>query len=175
MRILALDPSVNFVGWALFDSKQKKESKQWNWGTINLEGHNYQMRLVHLVQEINQLVGEVDQLVTEWPTFFSSQKGQVAAHQSYTIDLAGVCAYLAGAMGLNHRQWHLATATTWKGSVPKYVTAKRFFRIFGSRISDISEHAIDAAMLLHWWLKVYGPAQFERAGEDFPESRLLRL
>lgn len=175
MRILSIDPSVNFVGWTLFDSNKKTDNKRWTWGTINLEGNNYQMKLVALVQELAELVGTPDHLVTEWPTFFSSERGQIAAHQNYTIDLAGVCAYLAGAFGLDHRHWHILTATTWKGSVPKFVTSNKFYRVFRRNRGKISEHAIDSTMLLHFWLKEYGPRVFQRDGATFPESPLWQF
>lgn len=176
MKLLALDPSINFVGWCCFNSVKKEETKRWSWGTIRLEGSNYQMRLMMLIQEIEEL-GLLDcaHLIGEWPTFFAGEKGHIAAHQNYTIDLAGVVAYLAGSMGLDHRHWHLSTATTWKGSVPKTVTQKKFLRIFGKRFIDVSEHAIDATMLMHWWLREYGEATFQREGEVFPESKLLQL
>ena len=177
MRILSVDVSVNFVGWSLFDSKRINPHKQWKWGTIIVEGDNYQKRLLDIVQMLNETVNlpTIDHLITEWPTFFASERGQIAAHQNYTIDLAGVCAFIAGRMGFDHRNWHLLTATTWKGSVSKYITGKRFFRIFGLRDQDISEHAIDATMMLRYWLIHYGPAAFQRADEDFPESPLLRF
>lgn len=175
MRILAIDPSVNWVGWTLFDSKKRTPRKQWKWGTIQVEGNNYQMKLVMLLQTLEELgLLDVQHLVTEWPTFFSSQKGQIAAHQNYTIDLGGVCAFLAGSMGLDHRHWHLLTATTWKGSVNKYVTGRKFFRVFNIEPSNLSEHAIDSTMLLRYWIINYGPTAFQRAGEGFPESPLLR-
>lgn len=176
MRILSLDPSVNNVGACLFDSTKKKLRNQWKWKTYKLEGHNYQMKMVDMVQLIVGDYGEdVDYLITEWPTFFSSEKGQVAAHQNYTINLAGACAYLAGRLGMDHRNWHIATATTWKGSVSKYITSQRFFRTFGIQPSLVSEHAIDATMLLLWWLRTHGAKAFQRVGEDFPESPLLQF
>lgn len=176
MKVLAIDPSVNFVGWTLFDSKKKgKPTRQWKWGTIRVEGHNYQMKLVMLLQTLGELgLLDVDHLVTEWPTFFSSEKGQMAAHQNYTIDLGGVCAFLAGSMGLDHRRWHLLTATAWKGSVSKYVTGRKFFRVFRIDPNHLSEHEIDSTMMLRYWLIEYGATAFQRADEDFPESPLLR-
>lgn len=175
MRVLAIDPSVNNVGWCLFNSRIRKYKKQWKWGTLKLEGHNYQMKLVDLVQLLDQLVdlSRIDILVTEWPTYFDCERGDIAAHSNFTINLAGVCAYLAGTMGLDHRRWHNATATTWKGSVNKYITGNRFFRVFGKHQRDISEHSIDATMMLRWWLITYGRQVFARAREDFPESPLL--
>lgn len=175
MKLLGLDPSINFVGWCLFDSSKRKDIDQWRWGVIRLEGPNYQTRLMMMVQMLEELgCLDADHLIGEWPTFFAGETGQIAAHQNYTIDLAGVVAYLAGMMNLDQRHWHLSTATTWKGSVPKLVTTKKFLRVFGKRFSDVSEHAIDATMLLRWWILEYGEAIFQREGEAFPESKLLR-
>lgn len=174
MNFLSLDPSVNNVGFCLFRSGKRNIKDQWKWGVWELGGSNYQARLVDLVDYIQELldeykVKELHYLVTEWPTFFSSEAGQIAAHQSYTIDLAGICGYVAGRLGMDHRQWHIITATSWKGSVPKFVTVNKFLRIFGKRYVGTSEHAVDAIMIMHFFLLNYGESLFQAAGLDSPE------
>lgn len=168
MRILTIDPSVNNVGFCLFDSSKRKLKNQWQWGAFALEGTNYAMRMVDLYELLLEKFGIPDHLVTEWPSFFSSAKGHIAAHQNYTIDLAGICGYIAGRMGFNHRQWTMVTATQWKGSVSKDITARKFFRVFGKETRLISEHAIDATMMMHWWLLNYGQKLFRASAEELP-------
>jgi hypothetical protein len=153
MRILALDPSVNNVGWATldleFDSENNRVVKEdWNWGTWELNGQNFLMRCGDCRDYILQEIGDFDFLVVEWPMYYDSDKGSVAARQGYTINLAGVAMYICGYFQLHHTKMRLYTAPDWKGTTPKKVTARRFFRLFDVNINDIDEHAIDAVMML---------------------------
>lgn len=175
MKIVSLDPSVNNVGWAIYDSSKKsKDGKAaWTWGKWKLEGDNYQMRLVDAVERMTVIIGELDILITEWPMFYSSQAGQVAAHNNYTINLAGFCAYVAGRYNLNHRNWYLITASQWKGTVKKEITARKFFRYFKCNPNMYSDHEIDAIMLLHYWLNIYGPTVFTNMEVEWVDSPLL--
>lgn len=154
MRILALDPSVHNVGWCRVDTSKQSLRRIWQWGTFKLEGNSLEMKVLDLIQRIKADVGSFDMLVTEKPMFFSSERGQIAAHMNYTIDLAAVNYYVAGWFHMDHRTHFAITANQWKGSVPKDVTARRFFRDFPKVKSiAISEHAIDAAMMLRYWIE----------------------
>lgn len=172
MRVLSLDPSINNVGWCIFDSKAKMKKEAWSWGVWKLEGMNYMMRMMDLKERIVDNVGKFDILVTEWPAFYSSERGNIAAHQNYTIDLAGICMFIAGWFRMDHRKHFSMTASTWKGMVGKHITARKFFREFGKREWHISEHAIDATMMLKYWLVTYGPGVYKRLEIKYPE-RLL--
>lgn len=163
MRILVIDPSVNFCGWALLDTEGKSIKSRWSMGLIRPEGKNYAMRCVEILQQLQEVAPDIDHLVTEWPTFFDSARGHMAARQNYTVNLAGICGYIAGRYGFDHRKWSLITAITWKGSVSKDVTARKFYRHFGRKWQDkISEHEIDAVMLLHYFMRINA----ERLGVD---------
>lgn len=177
MRLLALDPSVNDVGWATFDTSEIKVGHQyllknidrlrkiairqvWKWGTWHLEGTSLEMRQLDLVQTIIANIGPFDILIGEKPSFFDNARGHIASRQNYTIDLAAVLNYVAGWFHKDHRNYFPINVMAWKGNVPKMVTARQFFRIFGykERIppAGLTDHAIDATMLLHYWLKTYG-------------------
>lgn len=180
-----LDPSVNNVGWGMIDtSKFPKHIRQvlkggllptigtpkwkefasiakrkcWTWGTFQLDGASKPMRFMDLVQQIQVAHGDnetLDYLITEMPAFYSSERGQIAAHQNYTIDLAACNFFVAGWLHMDHRKHHSITAITWKGSVSKEVTAKAFFRTFGDQTKGTSEHSIDAVMMGHYWLTTW--------------------
>lgn len=168
MKILILDPSINDVGWAVWNSKAKNRLKAWKWGTIKLSGINYAERLMDLIDQLDTLLPNgFDILVTEWPAFYSSQKGHIAAHQNYTIDLAGICFWVAGWYRMDHRHHFPMTAKMWKGSVPKLVTQRKFLRTFGKQARSMSEHAIDATMMGHYWLTTYGEKAFKVLREEF--------
>lgn len=148
MRILSLDPSVNNVGWSVLNTKAKNKKQAWKWGTFKIEGNNLEMRIMDLIQLIDDEIGEFHILITEKPTFFSSEKGHIAAHLNYTIDLAAICYGVAGWFHMDHRTHFAITATQWKGQVSKAITARRFFRQFPEVNPDtLSEHAIDSIML----------------------------
>jgi hypothetical protein len=159
MNILSIDPSVNNVGWCLLNTEGKTIRERWRTGLIKPEGINYAMRCVSLLQELQVILQgletKVHHLVTEWPTFFDSSVGHMAARQNYTVNLAGICGFMAGSLRMDHRSWHMVTATEWKGSVAKNVTQRKMFRHFGKKfLGKISEHEIDATMLLHYWIKI---------------------
>lgn len=147
-RSIALDPSVNNVGWASYE----RSSDTWTHGQWNLEGNSYLMRCRELAMNCKLEFGQIDELIIEWPAFYQSIKGFTAARQGYTIDLAGLGMYVAGFLRLNPGKIHLVTATEWKGTVTKVVTMAKFARIFGRPVGGLSDHVIDATMLLHFWL-----------------------
>lgn len=174
MKILSIDPSTTsgYVGWATFDldaltvkkltpkNAMRWKKQVWKWGEWKLEGGSMEMRLFDLIQTIGLEIGEFQFLVGEKPAFYNNERGHIAAHQNYTIDIAAMLYWIAGWFHMDHRHFHPVTAMIWKGSVPKLITERQFFRVFGLRgelmPTKLTDHACDATMLLHWWLKTYG-------------------
>jgi len=156
-RILALDPSVmNRCGWACVHIKWWSDgttTDTWDFGSFEISGINFQMRCSDLKDWIINLGFDFDTLVLEWPTFYASAKGQIAAQQGYTINLAGIAMYIAGYFQVDFRRLFLYTAPDWKGTVKKAVTARRFFRLFGLSEMKIDHDTIDAVMMLVWHCK----------------------
>lgn len=148
MTLLSIDPSVHNVGWALFNTKAKNQATAWQFGTWHPTGFNLEMKITDVIQTIDSQIGEFDFLCTERPAFFSSERGQIAAHMNYTIDLAYINGYLAGWFRKDHRRHFGITANQWKGTINKTITGRRFFRSFPHvKPSSLDEHAIDAIML----------------------------
>jgi hypothetical protein len=148
VKILALDPSVNQVGFATLQISPEGE-QQWNWGSWTLDGYNLLQRCADLRAYIQQSGNDdFTHLILEWPTFYGSEKGQIAAKQNYTINLAAVAMYIAGFFRLDPDNIELVTAPQWKGSADKRITARRFFRVFGEDALQVDNHAVDAVMLL---------------------------
>lgn len=174
MKILSIDPSVNDVGWTTFEVPHEFPKKQfalnakeimkkaWKWGTWHLSGSSLEQRMYDLALTITAEIGEFHILIAEKPAFYSSQRGQIAAHQNYTIDLSAINSFLAGWFHMTHRSYFPITAINWKGSVSKWITQQKFFRIFKVRPDQpgkhpgLTEHSVDATMMLHYWLKTYG-------------------
>jgi hypothetical protein len=154
-RILALDPSVqNKAGYALLDVEWDQAGvilkEDWSWGFWELSGLNFLMRCVDLKDYIESEIGEFDELVVEWPMFYDSTKGAVAARQGYTINLAGIAMFIVGHFHIPHQCVFLYTAPDWKGTVPKQVTARRFYKLFGINVMTVDHNAIDATMMLYF-------------------------
>lgn len=149
MRILALDPSIKTCGWSTVDIGE--EEAEFKWGMFALSGLNFLMRCADLKDYIEMEIGHFDKLVIEWPMFYDSEKGHVAARQGDTINLAGIGMYIAGYFHLHPRDMVLLTAPEWKGTVPKQVTGRRFFQVFGVNYLQVDNNAVDATMMLRWW------------------------
>lgn len=151
--ILSIDPSVNDTGWAVLVLKGEgvNQSREWKWGLIKPDGFNYVHKLFDIVAMLQLQTGfdEFDELVAEWPQFFNSGRGHVAAAQSYTINLAGICAFVAGRLQLESGQVFFRTAVDWKGSVSKAITMRRFLKHFGKTYYQVDHNTVDAIMLLH--------------------------
>lgn len=174
MIFLSVDPSINNVGLASFNTKTAK----WASAFVKLQGVNRQTKMIDLKDEIlTFLNGKAPHhLVTEYPAFYSSEKGQIAAHSNWTIDLAFICGFLFGRLVNTHREYSPITAIEWKGNVRKEITARKFMRKFGDphRLAHMSEHEVDATMMLYYFLyeKPYGATAAELLGEVLPEFHL---
>ena len=165
MKIVSIDPSINDVGWAVVDRLERSESgvwdnskADWRWGHWKIGSNSMTFKWREIVEwiivEAGGLDPECDWLVMEWPAYFGSAKGQVAAQQGHTINLAGVDGYIAGFFRLPPQHIHLVTANQWKGSVPKEITRMRFFKALGQpQIYKVNHNAVDAVMLLHEFCK----------------------
>lgn len=173
LRVLAIDPSTNDVGWCFFTRDIVKSEALvpgslvaneyetgWQWGVCHLSGWNLLQRckdLVHQLYEQDLPLEELTHLIIEWPMFYESTKGQIAAQEGYTINLAAVGCYLAGWLRIDVDQIELITAPKWKGNASKNMTARRFFRKFNlDPLQQVDHNAVDATMLLYQRASHYG-------------------
>lgn len=151
--ILAIDPSVNDVGWCLRDS-----NNEWEGGTISLPSEmSFHWRLKRIKDSLRFIQNAqlriklpIEQLVYENPTFMGSSRGQIAAQKGYTINLGIVCGFIIGTFDISPHDIFGYTPMEWKGTVPKRATEAKFIRTFGKETAErVSEHEIDATMLLY--------------------------
>lgn len=154
MKLLAVDPSVNNVGLAWYDTdcdvlrtrllhppKMDNMAKQ----------GAYIVRYIYM----DFLQGKkIDKLVIEYPNWQNSEKGLIAMQQGYTLDLAYICGVIAAGLNLASANIYLPTPLEWKGNLPKQATMKRVQDRFG--FLKISEHEYDAVGLLQWLRKQPG-------------------
>lgn len=132
--------------------------EEWDWGFWEISGLNFQMRCADLRDHITSLQNEFnfDTLVCEWPSFYDSARGQIAAQQGYTINLAGIAMYIAGWFHIPHQRLFLYTAPNWKGTVKKEATARRFYRLFGLNSVTVDHNAVDATMMGVYHMRAQG-------------------
>lgn len=150
MRFLSVDPSVNDVGLAFFNSETDK-LRTWTFRPLR-NGRNTTNIAIQILRFILTvcLQGEKrpDYLVMEHPQWENSDRGHKAAAKGYTLDLAYLIGFIGGSMGLAGNKIHTPTPREWKGNMPKSATEHRVKARFGPM--KVTDHEFDAAGLILW-------------------------
>lgn len=152
MKILAIDPSVNNVGIALFNSELEAD-KQLKTYTYKPDGKTLQCKCVQVLTFCRCMYVKPDIFIAEYPSFQGSTKGKVAAQKGYTLDLAYIVGYLSASFGLPFGHIYLPTPMQWKGTMPKSAVGHRFEKVYGIKASSVTDHEFEAAMMIDWFLK----------------------
>lgn len=146
--LLCIDPGIDF-GWAIFGSRI---SVPCVCGTFKSEGKDFWSRLEKTAAEFNRVLGisedyECEGIACEYPAFFGSEGGQVAARSGSLVKLAVVVGTLYGVC----LDWGIAFrpvgVNEWKGNLSKEIVKARIEKILGSSaLADLrpKEHAWDA-------------------------------
>lgn len=154
MLILAVDPSVNNVGLALYDTKTEKLKTR--------TFHPPKVKRQYIVNSIIRTIlieflpiGEkIGVLIVEYPNFQNSVKGQIAAQKGYTLDLAYIAGALTTALTISPDNVHLPTPMEWKGTAPKAAIGRRFERRWKIPADSVTDHQFEAAMMIDWYLNL---------------------
>jgi hypothetical protein len=170
--ILAIDPSMHNLGFACHNlnlgcDRYDIDSDAWRFGLIHPRAQQTepQYRWRNAFAKLKKNVGWwPTHLASEWPSYFATTKGKIAATMGYTIDLAGMTAYIAGRFGMRADYITLWKPEQWKGMVPKHVTQQKFIRLYGkaaeSIVRNYSHDVIDAIMIAEYWLTLYHREKF---------------
>jgi hypothetical protein len=180
--LLAIDPSVRSLGWAIVNLNKVEGTDYydltteglWDYGLVKMEStrgvdpsiikHRWKQAFYQIKANMDLEDIEPTHFASEWPTFFNSTKGYLAATQNYTVGLASMVGYLAGQFNFKAAHITLWTPLQWKGSVPKYVTRNRFVQYFGEPAEKLaqrlSDDVIDAIMIARYWLSLYEREKF---------------
>jgi hypothetical protein len=97
--LLAIDPSTRNLGWACCDLRKNDadihDAENWKSGVIHPQG----LEIHHKWTDAAELLAAEftspnwpTHMVVEWPMFFRSQRGRIAAQLDHTINLAGMAA-----------------------------------------------------------------------------------
>lgn len=159
MIVMGVDPSVNNIGLALFDTDTQKLSldefhpKRNSQTPIALVGVQIAR---HILIAFLQGRKRPDKIIMEYPEFQGSERGLIAAQRGYTLDLAFIVGYLAGSLGIAASSVYTPTPSEWKYNLPKKAVGLRFERRFLVSTKGISDHKFEAAMMIDWYLKHHG-------------------
>lgn len=120
---LAIDPSVNNLGFAVFKDKRLEE-----YGLLNPTKRtlNYLDKAREMTNSIEEIAGQFDdlrkvQIVIEVPQIFGGEKAHLARESGDIIKLTFVCGMI---YSLNQKTVAY-TPTQWKNQLPKCVVRNR--------------------------------------------------
>lgn len=186
--LLSIDPSVRSLGWTVVnlnhaDGKDYLDLDNqllWTFGLVQMESTRqvdpsilkwrWQEAFVNLKASFELDGNSPTHFASEWPMYFDSLKGRIAAQQNYTLGIASMVGYLAAAFEFNPAHIALWTPLQWKGNQPKSVTRNRFVLTFGEAgrklARMLSDDVIDAIMIARFWLTLYDRKKFSFQHED---------
>lgn len=190
--LLAIDPSVRSLGWAIVnlnravgnDYYDLENQELWIYGLVTMESTRQidpslvKWRWEEAAAVINatfELEGiRPTHLASEWPTFFNSMEGRIAAQQNYTLGLASMVGYIAAAFEFRSEYIALWTPYQWKRNAPKNVTRNQMTIYFGDAGKTLartaSDDVIDAIMIARYWLTLYDRKKFRFQNQPEPEE-----
>lgn len=149
MKIIAVDPSINTIGVAV-----------WIDGTLETRCiHTTGGKKESLVRTLplyflelgKDNVDRADALVIEYPNFQTSTRGKIAAQMGYTLDLAFVVGFVA--RQIPAKENFFPTPNQWKGQCPKEVIGRRFTDWTGMDYNTVTDHEYEAAMMIEWLIR----------------------
>lgn len=155
MKILGIDPSVNNVGIALYDTVTK-ELRMQNFHPRREPKMSHSRLTVQIARviHIEFLQGEKpDAMVLEFPQWEDSERGWVAMKQGHILNLAFIVGYLSASFDLPASKVFTPTVKEWKGNMPKTAVEERFrLRFPDLEDTKVSDHEFEATMLICWLL-----------------------
>ena len=161
MYLIACDPSINSMGWAVFNLETlalEASGTTTNalWAKSKL---SQSIRLASIMRnleaDISEWLNRSEILVIEQPQLFSSYKSMASTRSGSLLILH----LLVGALywwGISHDQFdtsgtHLIPVSTWKGQLPKHVTAVRMKRKYAIKSFETDDQS-DAVGLGDWFI-----------------------
>lgn len=154
MIILGIDPSINNVGLALYNTDSQILKTHVFHPKRPASIANIGVQIARFII-ISFLQGEKrpDALVIEYPEWQNSERGIIAMQQGFTLDLAFVVGFLCGSLGIKASACYTPTPSQWKGNLPKKAVGLRFERRFLVSTKNLTDHEFESAMMIDWYLK----------------------
>jgi len=182
--LLAIDPSVRDLGWCCVNVNrldpedlyniEAADREAWSYGICQMAStrqidpelikYRWEEAYIELKANLDVYNNVPTYFVSEWPTFFSSERGMIAAQLNYTVGMSSMVGYLAARLGFHPRDITLLTPQRWKGNMSKNVTKERFIKVFGKPAQRLarmlSDDVVDAIMIARLWLTIYEKGNF---------------
>lgn len=155
MIILGIDPSVNNVGLALYNTETKELTTRVFHPSLRLKSHlpSLSVEICRFISVVFLQKGKkVDKLIIEMPQWENSQRGKIAGQQGYTLNLAYLVGFFSGYFRLNPLDVYIPTPLLWKGQTPKSATENRMRKRYNLITVRLSDHEFDAIGLIDWFL-----------------------
>jgi len=154
VRIMSLDPSLNHVGFALYDNKELV-----NYGSINSKGATVPEKIMFILEKLPKPDWTIDVAVIELAPSFTYNRstqfgrpmnaGAMGKLYMATGALIGHCGKIAGRV-------ELVEVNTWKGKQSKEVTQESARLLY---VVEVNDHLADEFMMGHFFLSknnIYG-------------------
>lgn len=156
--ILAIDPSIMNLGWALLSPTASVGPRLIAYGTVVRKTGELspESRINSIIWGLNSAIGEtgherdIDVVVIEQPQLWGSYKSAASLHQGALLGLFILTGALYWWANHNFPRAHLIPVTEWKGQLPKHVTQKRMEQKYGVKFATDDES--DACGLGDYWL-----------------------
>lgn len=166
-KVLAIDPSMKALGWALSVNgklvdkgliKRKSISKKLRPSKKVRRSIKYWVamidQMINLVSDVIDQVGLPGVVVIELPrTYTRGSIASQAAKNSGAIEkLVFFVASLRSWFMMRDVDVVLVYPAGWKGQVPKRITQRRMMRKYGAWVADADHNVVDAVGILDWYL-----------------------
>lgn len=160
MRTLAIDPSVNHLGWAvMFKDPATSKTEVRSSGTIEApteyKGANLVARIDWMVSELDDLKGgiDVDAIVIECPEPWGAYKSMASSRsgslQMLTLLVGAITCWAIDMVSA--KSVELVKVSQHKGQLPKHVTQTRMERKYSCKFKTC--HEADAVNLGDYYLR----------------------
>jgi hypothetical protein len=108
--LLAVDPSLHNLGFAFFNLSYPENRfditsrRSWRFGVVHPKGGSRQEKWENAFDQLRACCDwQPTHLAAEWPSFFASMRGKIAASRGHTLELSGIVGYLAVCDSLDGR------------------------------------------------------------------------
>lgn len=170
--MIAIDPSINDIGWAIFDNSELEK-----FSGISTRGKEVNEKLMYLFNEIKYIIKQypVFELVIEIPNYWTIDRAR--KRDMFTLFQAiGVIKASFISIQLSSKIYDLKVSD-WKGHKSKGETKFEMSSLY-SLGKDLKSHVYDAVGLGHYWLsqqKLEGAIDasetIQEQKKKLPESR----
>jgi Holliday junction resolvasome RuvABC endonuclease subunit len=154
MMLLTIDPGTKTTGYAVFSIDEHNKD-----AFLIRTGH-FKGRHKEWIPNVDQIVcsfdcaqfRQVDQVLIEQPQLFiSSNKGRAASNSGAVIKLMALAFSLRQLFILTGYQVQMVPVNTWKGQLPKVITARRMKKHWNHSSSCNDE--TDAVGIGDWYIR----------------------